>query len=290
MALISCPECGKQISDQAPACIHCGYPLPKQPTAPAAPPSPDRFSVVLTACPDGPETQSKVVELLMAELGISRAEAEAYVDNCTVVPSIVLREGMTQDAAQALTFALRGVGAYARVVDPAQLEPSSPPPPPAERPARRRGEGRHGFRRDGGRGDRGRDRGASPPLPVLKRQFTLSAGVIGAAVLLYACNKLWFLPAASGPLRLFLAWYFSDLLAGALLLALVELLLALGRVSPIRSVPAAAGYLLACGLFLELAPLLYKPSSVCDPWDLLAYLAGGLLALPLERRLLSHSI
>ncbi|MEO2799991.1 zinc ribbon domain-containing protein, partial [Flavonifractor plautii] len=26
MALISCPECGKQISDQAPACIHCGYP------------------------------------------------------------------------------------------------------------------------------------------------------------------------------------------------------------------------------------------------------------------------
>ena len=86
--------------------------------------------------------------------------------------------------------------------------------------------------------------------------------MIGAAVLLYACNKLWFLPAASGPLRLFLAWYFSDLLAGALLLALVELLLVLGRLSPIRSVPAAAGYLLACGLFLELAPLLYKPSSV----------------------------
>ena len=145
MALIFCPECGKQISDQAPACIHCGYPLPKQPTAPAAPPSPDRFSVVLTACPDGPETQSKVVELLMAELGISRAEAEAYVDNCTVVPSIVLREGMTQDAAQALTFALRGVGAYARVVDPAQLEPSSPPPPPAEDPPADEGRGGMGF-------------------------------------------------------------------------------------------------------------------------------------------------
>lgn len=145
MALISCPECGKQISDQASACIHCGYPLPKQPTAPAAPPSPDRFSVVLTACPDGPETQSKVVELLMAELGISRAEAEAYVDNCTVVPSIVLREGMTQDAAQALTFALRDVGAYARVVDPAQLEPSSPPPPPAEDPPADEGRGGMGF-------------------------------------------------------------------------------------------------------------------------------------------------
>ncbi len=29
MALIKCPECGKEISDQAPACIHCGYPLNK---------------------------------------------------------------------------------------------------------------------------------------------------------------------------------------------------------------------------------------------------------------------
>jgi len=27
MALITCPECGKQISDRAPACIHCGFPL-----------------------------------------------------------------------------------------------------------------------------------------------------------------------------------------------------------------------------------------------------------------------
>lgn len=27
MALITCPECGKQISDKAPACIHCGCPL-----------------------------------------------------------------------------------------------------------------------------------------------------------------------------------------------------------------------------------------------------------------------
>lgn len=31
MALITCPECGKQISDKAPACIHCGYPLQEQP-------------------------------------------------------------------------------------------------------------------------------------------------------------------------------------------------------------------------------------------------------------------
>lgn len=27
MALINCPECGKEISDKAKACPHCGYPL-----------------------------------------------------------------------------------------------------------------------------------------------------------------------------------------------------------------------------------------------------------------------
>lgn len=27
MALINCPECGQEVSDQAPVCIHCGYPL-----------------------------------------------------------------------------------------------------------------------------------------------------------------------------------------------------------------------------------------------------------------------
>lgn len=32
MALIACPECAREVSDQAPACIHCGFPL--QPRAP----------------------------------------------------------------------------------------------------------------------------------------------------------------------------------------------------------------------------------------------------------------
>lgn len=27
MALIKCPECGKEISDQSTVCIHCGFPL-----------------------------------------------------------------------------------------------------------------------------------------------------------------------------------------------------------------------------------------------------------------------
>lgn len=30
MALINCPECGKEISDKAASCPHCGYPLPSK--------------------------------------------------------------------------------------------------------------------------------------------------------------------------------------------------------------------------------------------------------------------
>ena len=32
MALIKCPECGKEISDKAIQCIHCGYPLQQNDT------------------------------------------------------------------------------------------------------------------------------------------------------------------------------------------------------------------------------------------------------------------
>lgn len=33
MALIKCPECGKEISDKAKACIHCGCPLSEMVTS-----------------------------------------------------------------------------------------------------------------------------------------------------------------------------------------------------------------------------------------------------------------
>lgn len=34
MALIDCPDCGKAISDQAPACPNCGRPIAHQTSAP----------------------------------------------------------------------------------------------------------------------------------------------------------------------------------------------------------------------------------------------------------------
>ena len=41
MALIRCPECGREISSQAPACPSCGYPLQAdgKPASPGTPPT-----------------------------------------------------------------------------------------------------------------------------------------------------------------------------------------------------------------------------------------------------------
>jgi len=48
MGLVKCPDCTKEVSDKAPACIHCGRPKPgERPAAPPTPPpkkfKPDHF-------------------------------------------------------------------------------------------------------------------------------------------------------------------------------------------------------------------------------------------------------
>lgn len=41
MPLTTCPDCGREVSTLAPACIHCGRPLHPARPAPAAPPAAD---------------------------------------------------------------------------------------------------------------------------------------------------------------------------------------------------------------------------------------------------------
>lgn len=88
------------------------------------------------------------------------------------------------------------------------------------------------------------------------------------------------LPGAAGR---FFAWYFHDILAGAMILSLANLLLSAGRLPPLTKVLPAAAFLLGCGLFWEYVSPLLISGSVSDPLDLLAYLAGGLAVLPLLR-------
>ena len=85
----------------------------------------------------------------------------------------------------------------------------------------------------------------------------------------------------AGAVHLFFAGYFNDLLAGTLILAIVNLLLVPARLPPLdRPLPATA-FILLCGCFWEFVTPLYRPESVCDPLDLLAYLAGAWVYLGL---------
>lgn len=43
--LIKCPECQKEVSDQAEVCIHCGFPLKKVPQNEAESPSTKKLSI-----------------------------------------------------------------------------------------------------------------------------------------------------------------------------------------------------------------------------------------------------
>ena len=74
MALIICPECGKQISDKAPACIHCGYPL----TETIANNENDLWQVRLMNV--GPN-KVKIIKLVQELGSVSLQEARRIVDS-----------------------------------------------------------------------------------------------------------------------------------------------------------------------------------------------------------------
>lgn len=94
---------------------------------------------------------------------------------------------------------------------------------------------------------------------------------------LYGLNRL--VPAGSGVLQTLRANYFADLLAGALILCILDAALILFRYRPVRRLLPATAFLLACGIFWEYVTPLYRADSVGDPWDLLAYWLGGAVML-----------
>lgn len=88
MALIRCPECGKEVSDQAKACIHCGYPLAEDQA--------ERYALILMSLNSD---YSGNITLVQEQLEIDDyTQAKALVD---AVPT-VLRRGMTYEECLAL--------------------------------------------------------------------------------------------------------------------------------------------------------------------------------------------
>ena len=107
--------------------------------------------------------------------------------------------------------------------------------------------------------------------------------VCGGAALFYLVNRLWLSQAAGGWLGGFLSCYANDIFAGAAIVAWTDLLLRLGKLPPVRSWRHTVPLLLACGFVWEVLAPLWKAGAVFDPWDFLAYQAGGLLWLAGQR-------
>ncbi len=76
--LIKCPECGKEISDKASACIHCGYPISKQDDTTAQKSQLD-IAPIIAMYKSGNKLQA--VKDLTEQTGMSLKEAKDYLDN-----------------------------------------------------------------------------------------------------------------------------------------------------------------------------------------------------------------
>lgn len=87
MALIKCPECGGNVSDKAPACIHCGYPL--QNVKPIT--IEDKFNVVLI---NSGKYGVSLLKQVQALTGLSLASAKELIDYApnTIVENISKQE------------------------------------------------------------------------------------------------------------------------------------------------------------------------------------------------------
>lgn len=103
MALISCPECGKQISDKVNACPHCGYPMSVESQDP---PSPQQVEVVSVKIE--PKNRKRIliggvvavafVVIVIAVALVAKQQNEsaaraAYIKNLTEVRTLMLTGG-----------------------------------------------------------------------------------------------------------------------------------------------------------------------------------------------------
>ena len=98
MALIRCPECGREISDLSSACVHCGYPLSQLPDdAPAC-------SLVLLDAQPG---EKMVLQNLCRDFHMSQAEAEQCAAN---LPAVLLKGVPAAKAYEAARNSFSGCG------------------------------------------------------------------------------------------------------------------------------------------------------------------------------------
>ena len=92
MALIICPECGREISDQATACPHCGFPVQSHIQTQT-----ESYSILLDIT--GDEQQAEEMKSI---LHLTDAQIEEAVNTVLAAKPAVVATGLTKDEAEKL--------------------------------------------------------------------------------------------------------------------------------------------------------------------------------------------
>lgn len=110
MALIICPECGKEISNKAKYCIHCGYPLDelKEETSNIINDKNNLYSVKLI---NYGSQKVKVIAVVREITGLRLPEAKAVVDNLSFI-----KTGICLEEANSIKNQLEELGAVLSIV------------------------------------------------------------------------------------------------------------------------------------------------------------------------------
>ena len=113
MALINCPECGKQISDKAPACIHCGYPIQTEQAVLTS--ISNSKKVVIPSFSEFSQQKIPAIKVVREVMGLGLAEAKEFVEQSA--PYIVVKDGLSQNQANLIAQKFQAVNVDVRIYD-----------------------------------------------------------------------------------------------------------------------------------------------------------------------------
>lgn len=100
--------------------------------------------------------------------------------------------------------------------------------------------------------------------------------IIFISVFLYLLNRLILKDITEGLIHWFLVCYWNDITGAIAVSAYVDSIIFHYSKKEIHFW-GLIGILLACGIFWEFITPLFRKNSVCDFWDIVAYMSGGVI-------------
>lgn len=109
MALIICPECGKEVSDKAVACIYCGCPMEESTASLPA----SSLKKVCIPCCNGTNYKIMAIKIIREVTGLSLADAK----NLSEQPHPIIVDNVDVNSATQIAYQFLKQGINAQVID-----------------------------------------------------------------------------------------------------------------------------------------------------------------------------